>query len=113
MNKKKSFSKKKALLIALPLVLLAIIIVVAISVNKSNNEKGVFSLIEKRWIDLYRDKKVVDGLSAVKCVTDEDEWLAEAYMKTDYSKLAENDFQKTINDYLSYLVKTGKVYEDN
>lgn len=74
---------------------------------------GAWTEIEKRWIDLYRDKKVVDGLSAVKCVTAEDEWLAEAYMKTDYSKLAENDFQKTINDYLSYLVKTGKVYEDN
>ena len=58
MNKKKSFSKKKALLIALPLVLLAIIIVVAISVNKSNNEKGVFSLIEKRWIEKNKNTSV-------------------------------------------------------
>ena len=46
-------------------------------------------------------------------MTDNDEWLAEAYMKTDYSKLDENDFQETINDYLSYLVKAGKVYEEN
>ena len=58
MNKKKSFNKKKALLIALPLVLLAIIIVVAISVNKSNNEKGVFSLIEKRWIEKNKNTSV-------------------------------------------------------
>ena len=32
-------------------------------------------------------------------------------MKTDYSKLTEQDFQRTINDYLAYLVKEGHVYE--
>lgn len=32
-------------------------------------------------------------------------------MKTDYSKLTERDFQQTLNDYLSYLVKEGYVYE--
>lgn len=34
-------------------------------------------------------------------------------MKTDYSKLTEKDFQKTINEYLAYLVKEGFVYESN
>ena len=41
-----------------------------------------------------------------------DEWLAEAYKETDYSTLTDNDFQKVLNDYLSYLVKEGTVYED-
>jgi type I restriction enzyme M protein len=72
---------------------------------------GIWTEIENKWLRLYRNKTVVDGLSAVKCVTGDDEWLAEAYMKTDYSKLTEADFQKTINDYLAYLVKTGDVYE--
>ena len=44
-------------------------------------------------------------------VTWNDEWLAEAYMETDYSTLTEADFQKVLNDYLSYLVKEGEVYE--
>ncbi len=44
-------------------------------------------------------------------VTWEDEWLAEAYMETDYSTLSEEDFQTTLNEYLSYLVKEGIVYE--
>ena len=44
-------------------------------------------------------------------VTWKDEWLAEAYMETDYSTLTEQDFQQTINDYLSFLVKEGTVYE--
>ena len=32
-------------------------------------------------------------------------------VKTDYTKLTEQDFQQTINDYLAYLVKEGYIYE--
>ena len=67
--------------------------------------------IEKKWLYLYRNKKVVDGLSATTVVTGQDEWLCEAYMKTDYSKLSQDDFQQTLNNYLAYLIKEGKVYE--
>lgn len=73
--------------------------------------KGLWAGIEEQWLDLYRGRKEVDGLSAVHCVTADDEWLAEAYMKTDYSKLTEQDFQQTINEYLAYLVRTGEVHE--
>lgn len=34
-------------------------------------------------------------------------------MKTDYSKLTAEDFQKTLNNYLAYLVKEGNVYESS
>lgn len=44
-------------------------------------------------------------------MTFEDEWLCEAYMQTDYSKLTQEDFQQTINDYLAYLVKCGESNE--
>ena len=53
----------------------------------------------------------MDGKSARYCVGWEDEWLCEAYMKTDYTKLTQDDFQRTINDYLAYLVRNGEVYE--
>jgi type I restriction enzyme M protein len=69
--------------------------------------KGYWSDIEKKWMQLYKDRKPVDGLCAVKKVTGKDEWLAEAYMETDYSTLQEDDFEKTVRDYYSYLVKTG------
>lgn len=75
------------------------------------NGDSKWTKIEEKWIELYRDKKEVDGLSVLKQVTGEDEWLCEAYMKTDYSTLTEVDFQKTINDYLAYLVKEGNIYE--
>lgn len=70
-----------------------------------------WAVIENEWLKLYRNRDVKDGLSARQCVTHSDEWLCEAYMKTDYSTLSQNDFQQTINDYLAYLVKSGEVYE--
>ena len=67
--------------------------------------------IEKDWLKLYRNRDVKPGLTARKAVKHNDEWLCEAYMETDYSKLTQDDFQQTINDYLAYLVKNGDVYE--
>lgn len=67
--------------------------------------------IENEWLNLFRNKKVVDGLSATAEVDGDAEWLCEAYMKTDYSKLSDDDFQQTLNNYLSYLVKEGMLYE--
>lgn len=73
--------------------------------------KSKWSEIEKRWIELYRNRKAEPGESATQKMSGNDEWLCEAYMETDYSKLTEQDFQQTINDYLAYLVKEGRVYE--
>lgn len=67
--------------------------------------------IEDEWLKMYHNKTVKDGLSAKAEVLANDEWLCEAYMKTDYSKLTSDDFQKTINDYLAHLMKEGKIHE--
>lgn len=77
------------------------------------NEDGTskWKQTETEWLDLFESKSVVDGLSAKATVTGDDEWLCEAYMKTDYSQLTTADFQQTINNYLSYLVKEGCAYE--
>lgn len=77
----------------------------------SKTGKSKWAEIEREWIELYRNRRAVDGLSATHKVSGADEWLCEAYMKTDYTKLTEQDFQKTINDYLAYLVKEGHIYE--
>ncbi|MFL1469457.1 HsdM family class I SAM-dependent methyltransferase [Paraclostridium bifermentans] len=74
--------------------------------------KSEWSTIESQWINLYNNRRSVDGLSVTQKVIGSDEWLCEAYMKTDYTKLTDTDFQTTINNYLSYLVKRGKIYED-
>lgn len=72
--------------------------------DKNNN--SIWKAIEKEWLDLYRNKIAKDGLSAMQTVTGNDEWLCEAYMKTDYSKLCEKDFIETRDNYLAYLIKS-------
>ena len=73
---------------------------------------GNWEEIEKKWLQLYRNRDAADGLSARHCVTYEDEWLCEAYMQTDYTKLSQGDFQNTVNEYLAYLVKSGEIHEN-
>lgn len=73
---------------------------------------GAWNNIENEWLDLFFNKKEVPGISALKCVDSDDEWLAEAYMETDYSNLSDDDFQSTINNYLSFLVKEGSIADD-
>ncbi len=72
------------------------------------NNNSIWRRTEEKWLDLFRNKVVRDGISAMHEVSGDDEWLCEAYMKTDYSELCEADFQQTLNDYLSYMVKSGK-----
>ena len=81
--------------------------------EKGNYTISAWKVIEAEWLDLFERKAVVDGKSAVEKVNADDEWLCEAYMKTDYTKLTADDFQRTLNNYLSYLVKEGDVYEND
>lgn len=81
-------------------------------IERTDSEgNSLWATTEEMWLDLYRNKKVVPGLSVMHKVSWSDEWLAEAYMETDYTTLSQDDFQQTINDYLSYLIKEGYVYE--
>ena len=76
-----------------------------------DNGDSKWKTIEEEWLRLFRNHKSVDGLSATAEVSGVDEWLCEAYMKTDYTTLCEEDFQQTLNNYLAYLMKEGKIYE--
>ena len=76
------------------------------------NGNSLWTKTEEIWLELYRNRKVVPGLSVMHKVSWQDEWLAEAYMETDYSTLSVDDFQKTINDYLSFMVKEGTFWDD-
>ena len=57
---------------------------------------------------LYKNKKAVAGMSVMKKIDYEDEWLAEAYMETDYNNLRIVDFKNTIRNYFSYIIKDGE-----
>lgn len=77
--------------------------------DENNNSK--WKVIEDEWLYLFNNKKAIDGKSSTAIVNGKSEWLCEAYMKTDYSKLSEKDFQQSLNNYLAYLMKEGRIYE--
>jgi type I restriction-modification system DNA methylase subunit len=68
---------------------------------------GKWEKIENEWLKLYREKDVKAGLSVKRCVTHADEWVAEAYLETDYSKLNQADFEKKIKEYVSFKFLNG------
>ena len=74
--------------------------------NKGRIDGGSWGKIKDKWVSAYRCRSEKAGFSVLKDVTGTDEWLAEAYMETDYSKLTQRDFEKTVADYLIYQFKT-------
>ena len=58
--------------------------------------------IKKEWLDSYFNKTEKLGFSILKNVSENDEWLVEAYMKTDYATLNKNLFEDSIKDYVTY-----------
>lgn len=79
------------------------------NLGRVEREENIWKTIEKKWLELYRGRKTELGLSVTKKVTADDEWLAEAYMETDYSKLNQDDFQKVLNGYIGYLISNGRL----
>jgi type I restriction-modification system DNA methylase subunit len=68
---------------------------------------GKWEKIEYEWLKLYRERDVKTGLSVKHCVTHTDEWIAEAYMETDYSKLNQADFERKIKEYITFKFLNG------
>lgn len=80
------------------------------------NGKGVWQNIKKQWLELYNEKKEKKGMSVLKEVTYKDEWLAEAYMETDYDNLNDEDFKNKLKDFVAFEVLTGNTnfkYKEN
>jgi type I restriction-modification system DNA methylase subunit len=76
------------------------------------DSKDRWKIIRKQFLNAYINHEEIPGISVKKEVKHNEEWCAEAYMETDYSTLSKVDFQKTINNYLAYLVTSGAPYAD-
>lgn len=67
-------------------------------VDKYNNWDNT----KTEWVNMFNNSEVINGYSVMHEVTAKDEWCAEAYMETDYSKLNEDDFTEIIKNYVTY-----------
>jgi len=65
-------------------------------------DNGAWEITKEKWVETYRDRESITGLCIKKMVTANDEWCAEAYMETDYSKITKKDFEKTVKNYLVF-----------
>lgn len=81
--------------------------------NMGRIEKKAWEVTKKEWIDNYFDLKERPGFSILKNVTPDSEWLAEAYVETNYDNLSEIDFINSARSYLSYKIKgRGDGYDE-
>jgi type I restriction-modification system DNA methylase subunit len=67
--------------------------------------------IRESWIESYMNKKSVAGISVMKNVSANNEWCAEAYMETDYSKLSKELFEDTTLQYITYLLGNKQIFK--
>jgi type I restriction enzyme M protein len=61
--------------------------------------KGEWESIKSSWLSAYVNREMHTGLSVLKAVGAKDEWCAEAYMETDYSKLTQSEFENAVRAY--------------
>ena len=75
---------------------------------------GRWLAIWDRWVNAFRNREVVQGLSLMHNVGAEDEWCAEAYMETDYSTLTQADFEKEVKQYVAFRIldETPDTFDD-
>lgn len=68
--------------------------------------------IKNEWLEMYQGRKEIPGLSVRKHVEAGDEWVAEAYMKTDYSKLTKKDFEEELKKYMLFKLMNENLVGD-
>ena len=68
--------------------------------------------IKNEWLEMYHGRKEIPGLSVRKHVEAGDEWVAEAYMKTDYSKLTKKDFEEELKKYMLFKLMNENLVGD-
>lgn len=64
--------------------------------------KKKWDIIKDNFLNAYRNNDAIAWLSVKKEITANDEWLAEAYMETDYTQLTEQDFIKNVKKYILF-----------
>ena len=69
--------------------------------------------IRDHWVDSFRNREVHAGESVMQMVGARDEWVAEAYMETDYSALTRKHFEKTLLDYALHMFKRSGMTDDH
>lgn len=74
------------------------------SKRRREDSAGRWLAIRETWIDSFRNRTVETGFSLLQSVKAEDEWLCEAYLETDYSTIAQADFERDVKRFALYRI---------
>lgn len=77
--------------------------------TRVEKKKGLGEEKIKSWLYDYQNKTINPLKSVYVDIHEDDEWLIEAYMKTDYSTLCQFDFEQTVRSFIAYKIDNGKV----
>jgi type I restriction-modification system DNA methylase subunit len=74
---------------------------------------GRWQAIRDRWVEQFRNREVQAGESVAKRVSASDEWVAEAYMETDYSQLTRAAFELVVLRYTLHQLTNATQNEES
>jgi len=60
--------------------------------------------IKSRWLEAYYNNEIHAGESVTEYVDADSEWIAEAYMETDYSTISEESFIELVKNYAMFKI---------
>ncbi len=64
--------------------------------------------IREQWLDAFQNRTVDGKRSVMVSLKADDEWCAEAFLKTDYSTLTEGDFERALRNYLAFQITSAE-----
>ena len=64
---------------------------------------GRWEEVKREWLDAYVNRRAAPGRGVKRRLAAEDEWVAEAYMETDYSRVTRDLFVDALYGYSAYL----------
>lgn len=64
---------------------------------------GDWNSMRDKWLSAFRNRDDIPGFSLKRRIAPGDEWLAEAYLPTDYSTLTQEDFERTLRAYSDFV----------
>lgn len=76
-----------------------------VSKGKRFDKNDQWKVVKETWVNEFLNKRNKYN-SIFQNLDWEDCWLADAYVETDYTKLTEKHFEKTIRDYLAFRIST-------
>jgi hypothetical protein len=75
------------------------------------DQRGRWPVIRDRWVETFRNREAHLGESVLQKVSTDDEWCAEAYIQTDYGKIARADYERVVRNYAIFRLAEGQLLE--